>query len=229
MSDFFEEGDEHSEAVATKTKKSERGKLEYVREEEVSEVEEETLARVSPYDMPGEWYVIHSYSGYENKVRSNLVTRMHSMQVEDKIYEIRILMEDVTEIKNGKRVVSQKKVFPGYILVRAELDDTTWDVIRHTPGVTGFVGMGSKPTPLSRREVESLLGYSEEETEVPRKTRPQLEYQVGDPVIVKDGAFEGLTGVISEINEDHLKLKVLVNIFGRETPVELEFAQVAKA
>ncbi len=230
MSDFFEEnGDPQDEGVKGATKAATRGKLEYVREaEDVAVGEVVRAVKQSPFDQPGDWYVIHSYSGYENKVRSNLDSRMHSMQVEDKIYEVVILMEDVTEIKNGKRVVSQKKVFPGYILVRAELDDTTWDVIRHTPGVTGFVGMGSKPTPLSRKEVESMLNFSEADVEMPRKSRPQLEYQIGDPVSVKEGAFEGLTGIISEINEDHLKLKVLVNIFGRETPVELEFAQVAK-
>ncbi len=230
MSDFFEEsGDSAEETTTGATKAAVRGKLEYVREaEEATPTEVAAPVKQSPFDLPGDWYVIHSYSGYENKVRSNLDSRMHSMQVEDKIHEVVILMEDVTEIKNGKRVVSQKKVFPGYILVRAELDDTTWDVIRHTPGVTGFVGMGSKPTPLSRKEVESMLNFSEEDVEMPRKSRPQLEYQIGDPVSVKEGAFEGLTGIISEINEDHLKLKVLVNIFGRETPVELEFAQVAK-
>ena len=227
MSDFFEEQGEQTPKHEEEAVKAARGKLEYVREEEAPVVPV-TPPKQSPFDTPGDWYVIHSYSGYENKVRSNLDSRMHSMQVEDKIHEVVILMEDVTEIKNGKRVVSQKKVFPGYILVRADLDDITWDVIRHTPGVTGFVGMGSKPIPLSRKEVESMLNFSEDDVEMPRKSRPQLEYQIGDPVSVKEGAFEGLTGVISEINEDHLKLKVLVNIFGRETPVELEFAQVAK-
>ncbi|CAG4932901.1 MULTISPECIES: transcription termination/antitermination protein NusG [Acidithrix] len=204
------------------------GKLEYVKDGDEVPLEPQGPPEQSPFDLPGDWYVIHSYSGYEKKVKSNLESRMSSMQVEDRIHQIFIPMEDVTEIKNGKRVVSQKKVFPGYILVRADLDDLTWDVVRHTPGVTGFVGMGSKPTPLSRKEVESILNFSVEPMDLQRKSRPTLEYQVGDPVTVKDGAFEGLTGMISEINEDHLKLKVLVNIFGRETPVELEFAQVAK-
>ncbi|MDA8278233.1 MAG: transcription termination/antitermination protein NusG [Actinomycetota bacterium] len=225
MSDFFEEepeaplGDVIAAPVST-------GQLEYVRED--VELVEDAEPIISPFDLPGDWYVIHSYSGYENKVKSNLETRMMSMEVEDRIYDIFIPMEDVTEIKNGKRVTSQKKVFPGYIMVRADLDDQTWDVIRHTPGVTGFVGMGSRPTPLSRKEVESVMNFSTEVRESPRKTKTSLEYQLGDPVTVKDGAFEGLTGIISEINEDHLKLKVLVNIFGRETPVELEFSQVAK-
>lgn len=228
MTDYFEEHPSTPDAVPSDDANAPaRGRLEYVRDESTPEATH-VEKKQSPYDLPGDWYVIHSYSGYENKVKSNLNSRMISMQVEDRIHEIVILFEDVTEIKNGKRVVSQKKVFPGYILVRTDLNDTAWDVIRHTPGVTGFVGMGSKPTPLSRKEVESMLNFSEEESDAPRKSRPQLEYQVGDPVSVKDGAFEGLTGVISEINEDHLKLKVLVNIFGRETPVELEFAQVAK-
>ncbi len=229
MSDYFDEQPaQTSDSVQIDDGRTgARGRLEYVKEADAPTMTVHER-RESPYDLPGDWYVIHSYSGYENKVKSNLNSRMVSMQVEERIHDIVILLEDVTEIKNGKRLVSQKKVFPGYILVRAELNDLAWDVIRHTPGVTGFVGMGSKPTPLSRKEVESMLHFSEEDTETPRKSRPQLEYQVGEPVTVKDGAFEGLTGVISEINEDHLKLKVLVNIFGRETPVELEFAQVAK-
>ncbi|MDA8196481.1 MAG: transcription termination/antitermination protein NusG [Actinomycetota bacterium] len=225
MSDFFEEESE-APPVGISSAPASTGQLEYVREE--FEVVDEVEESISPFDLPGDWYVIHSYSGYENKVKSNLETRMMSMEVEDRIYDIFIPMEDVTEIKNGKRVTSQKKVFPGYIMVRADLDDQTWDVIRHTPGVTGFVGMGSRPTPLSRKEVESVMNFSSEVREGPRKTKTTLEYQLGDPVTVKDGAFEGLTGIISEINEDHLKLKVLVNIFGRETPVELEFSQVAK-
>ncbi|MDA8026199.1 MAG: transcription termination/antitermination protein NusG [Actinomycetota bacterium] len=227
MSDFFEEepGAPLTDVIAAPVS---TGQLEYVRDEVEVEQVEEVEPIVSPFDLPGDWFVIHSYSGYENKVKSNLETRMMSMEVEDRIYDIFIPMEDVTEIKNGKRVTSQKKVFPGYIMVRADLDDQTWDVIRHTPGVTGFVGMGSRPTPLSRKEVESVMNFSTEVRDSPRKTKTSLEYQLGDPVTVKDGAFEGLTGIISEINEDHLKLKVLVNIFGRETPVELEFSQVAK-
>ncbi len=227
MSDFFEEepGAPLTDVIAAPVS---TGQLQYVRYEVEVEQVEEVEPIVSPFDLPGDWFVIHSYSGYENKVKSNLETRMMSMEVEDRIYDIFIPMEDVTEIKNGKRVTSQKKVFPGYIMVRADLDDQTWDVIRHTPGVTGFVGMGSRPTPLSRKEVESVMNFSTEVRDSPRKTKTSLEYQLGDPVTVKDGAFEGLTGIISEINEDHLKLKVLVNIFGRETPVELEFSQVAK-
>jgi transcriptional antiterminator NusG len=184
---------------------------------------------VSPYDQPGRWYVVHTYAGYENKVKSNLHSRAVSMNMEDRIYEVVIPMEDVIEFKNGKKVVVQKKVFPGYLLCRCELDDDSWSVIRNTPGVTGFVGPGTKPTPLSRREVEGILEVKVEGGEAPAKrSRPRLEHEVGETVRVKEGPFADFSGQIAEINEDQLKLKVLVNIFGRETPVELEFSQVAK-
>jgi transcriptional antiterminator NusG len=184
---------------------------------------------VSPYDQPGRWFVVHTYAGYENKVKSNLHSRAVSMNMEDRIYEVVIPMEDVVEFKNGKKVVVQKKVFPGYLLCRCELDDDSWSVIRNTPGVTGFVGPGTKPTPLSRREVEGILQVKVEGGEAPSKrSRPRLEHEVGETVRVKEGPFADFSGQIAEINEDQLKLKVLVNIFGRETPVELEFSQVAK-
>ncbi len=193
------------------------------------EDEEARPAAVSPYDKPGRWYVVHTYAGYENKVKSNLYSRSASMNMEDRIYEVEIPMEDVVEFKNGKKVVVQKKVFPGYLLCRCELDDDSWSVIRNTPGVTGFVGPGTKPTPLSRREVESILQVKSEGTEAPTKrSRPRLEHEIGETVRVKEGPFADFSGQIAEINEDQLKLKVLVNIFGRETPVELEFSQVAK-
>ena len=184
---------------------------------------------ISPYDQPGRWFVVHTYAGYENKVKSNLHSRTVSMNMEDRIYEVVIPMEDVVEFKNGKKVVVQKKVFPGYLLCRCELDDDSWSVIRNTPGVTGFVGPGTKPTPLSRREVEGILQVKIEGGEAPSKrSRPRLEHEVGETVRVKEGPFADFSGQIAEINEDQLKLKVLVNIFGRETPVELEFSQVAK-
>jgi transcription termination/antitermination protein NusG len=183
----------------------------------------------SPYDRPGRWYVVHTYAGYENKVKSNLESRIVSMNMEDRIYEVVIPMEDVVEFKGGKKVVVQKKVFPGYLLTRCDLDDDSWSVIRNTPGVTGFVGPGTKPTPLSRREVEGILQVKVEGgAEQAKKTRPRLEYELGETVRVKEGPFADFSGQIDEINEDQLKLKVLVNIFGRETPVELEFSQVAK-
>jgi transcriptional antiterminator NusG len=197
--------------------------------EDLDDDEEEEPFVVSPFDQPGRWYVVHTYAGYENKVKSNLHSRAVSMNMEDRIYEVVIPMEDVVEFKNGKKVVVQKKVFPGYLLCRCELDDDSWSVIRNTPGVTGFVGPGTKPTPLSRREVESILQVKVEGTEAPSKrSRPRLEHEVGETVRVKEGPFADFSGQIAEINEDQLKLKVLVNIFGRETPVELEFSQVAK-
>jgi transcriptional antiterminator NusG len=184
----------------------------------------------SPYDRPGRWFVVHTYAGYENKVKSNLQSRIVSMNMEDRIFEVVIPMEDVVEFKNGKKVVVQKKVFPGYLLTRCDLDDDSWSVIRNTPGVTGFVGPGTKPTPLSRKEVESILQVplATGGVEQVKKSRPRLEYEEGETVRVKEGPFADFSGQIDEINEDQLKLKVLVNIFGRETPVELEFSQVAK-
>lgn len=182
----------------------------------------------SAYDRPGQWFVIHSYAGYENKVKTNLESRIASMNMEERIYEVVIPMEEVVEIKNGKKVVVQKKVFPGYLMVRIDLDDDSWYVVRNTPGVTGFVGSGAKPTPLSRREVENILVTKVDGEEPVRKSKPRMEHEVGESVRVKEGPFADFTGTIAEINDVQLKLKVLVNIFGRETPVELDFAQVSK-
>ena len=191
---------------------------------------DEVVSAPSPYDRPGAWYVVHSYAGYENKVKSNLESRISSMNMEDRIYEVVIPMEDVVEFKGGKKVTVQRKVFPGYLLCRADLDDDAWSVVRQTPGVTGFVGPGTKPTPLSRAEVESILQVSSDAVGggATKQRRPRLEHEIGETVRVKEGPFADFTGEVSEINEDQLKLKVLVNIFGRETPVELEFSQVAK-
>ncbi len=182
----------------------------------------------SPYDKPGRWYVLHTQSGYEKKVKSNIEARTGSMNMEERIYEVVIPMEDVVEFKNGKKVVVQKKVFPGYLLCRMRLDDDSWFVVRNTPGVTGFVGAGNKPSPLPRKDVEGFLSVKEEGEDPARKGRPRLEYEMGETVRVKEGPFADFQGEIVEINEDQLKVKVLVNIFGRETPVELEFAQVGK-
>jgi transcriptional antiterminator NusG len=189
-----------------------------------------SISEPSPFDRSGRWYVVHTYAGYENKVKSNLASRVRSMAVEDRIFEVVIPMEDVIEFKNGRKVVVQKKVFPGYLLVRMGLDDHAWYVVRNTPGVTGFVGSGAKPTPLSRKEVEDILGtgVKEEGPQAEKKVRPRLEYEVSEQVRVVTGPFADFNGVISEIDVDRSKLKVLVNIFGRETPVELEFGDVAK-
>jgi transcriptional antiterminator NusG len=174
--------------------------------------------------QPGDWFVVHTYAGYENKVKANLQSRISSMNMEEKIFEVTIPMEDVMEIKSGKKQVVSRKVFPGYLLVRMDLDDDSWYVVRNTPGVTGFVGSGTKPIPLSEREVDRIL----QRKAVGERPKPKLEWTIGDPVRVTTGPFANFQGVISEIDTDRSKLKVLVNIFGRETPVELGFDQVAK-
>jgi transcription termination/antitermination protein NusG len=180
---------------------------------------------IPPIERPGDWYVIHTYAGYENKVKANLSSRISSMNVEDRIFEVVIPMEDVMEIKQGRKQVVQKKVFPGYLLCRMYLDDDSWYVVRNTPGVTGFVGSGAKPTPLSDKEINRILQVKPEDK---KKLRPRLEFEEQESVRVTSGPFANFTGTISEINVDQSKLKVLVNIFGRETPVELGFDQVAK-
>jgi transcriptional antiterminator NusG len=183
----------------------------------------------SPFNRPGRWYVVHTQSGYEKKVKQNLEARTSSMNMEERIHEVVIPMEDVVEFKGGKKVVVQKKMFPGYLLVRCELDDDSWYVIRNTPGVTGFVGQGAKPSPLPRKDVESFLSVSTETPEeVAQRAKPRSQYEMGETVRVKEGPFADFSGEVIEINEDQLKVKVLVNIFGRETPVELDFSQVAK-
>ncbi|MSO32265.1 MAG: transcription termination/antitermination factor NusG [Ilumatobacteraceae bacterium] len=180
---------------------------------------------------PGSWYVVHTQSGYEKKVEHNLKTRIASMSMQDDIYEIVIPMEEVVEFKQGRKQTVQKKVFPGYLLVRCEMDDDTWVCIRNTPGVTGFVGQsqkGQKPTPLSKREVETFLSAKGDGQDAPKRKAPKLEYEVGEGVRVKEGPFADFSGQVAEINADHMKLKVLVNIFGRETLVEMDFVQVVK-
>ncbi|MCH2442373.1 MAG: transcription termination/antitermination protein NusG [Acidimicrobiales bacterium] len=183
----------------------------------------------SPYDRPGRWFVVHTQSGYENKVSKNLVARTTSMNLEERILEVVIPMEDVVEFRSGKKVNVSKKMFPGYLLVRCHLDDVSWSAIRDTPGIVNFVGAGGKPLPLSRREVENFLEVPDESAhEQTKKSRARFGFDVGETVRVKEGPFADFSGAIIEINEDQLKVKVLVNIFGRETPVELEFSQIAQ-
>ena len=190
---------------------------------------EPAVDRESAFDRPGNWYVVHTQSGYEKKVRQNLRARAASMHLEDRILEVEIPMEDVDEFRNGKKVTISKKVFPGYLLVRCYLDDEAWGAIRDTPGIVNFVGAGGKPSRLGRREVETFLPVADESHDVvPKRSKARFGYGVGETVRVKDGPFADFSGAIVEINEDQLKVKVLVNIFGRETPVELEFAQVAQ-
>ena len=200
--------------------------------DEAGEDEVEEVIVDDPWTRPGAWYVVHTQSGYEKKVTANLGARIQSMNMEDRIYEVVIPMEEVEEFKNGRKQTVQKKVFPGYILVRCQMDDESWYCIRNTPGVTGFVGQsrhGQKPTPLSRREVQTFLAAKGDGTGgLPTRKKPKLEYDVGESVRVKEGPFADFAGTIAEINADHMKLKVLVNIFGRETLVEMDFAQVSK-
>ncbi|MDW5613742.1 MULTISPECIES: transcription termination/antitermination protein NusG [Mycolicibacterium] len=194
---------------------------------------------------PGEWYVIHSYAGYENKVKANLETRVQNLDVGDYIFQVEVPTEEVTEIKNGQRKQVNRKVLPGYILVRMELNDESWGAVRNTPGVTGFVGATSRPSPLSLDDVVKFLlppaaakkpgkaatsAAAAASSEAGGIERPVIEvdFEVGESVTVMDGPFATLPASISEVNAEQQKLKVLVSIFGRETPVELTFNQVAK-
>lgn len=169
------------------------------------------------------WYVINSYAGYENKIKLNLERRTESMNMGDKIFDIFIPKEDIVEIKGGKKEVSSKKVLPGYLLVKMYLDDDSWYVVRNTPGVTGFVGNKDKPVPLSATEVGRIMKRQDS-----GKPRPKTDFEVGQPIKVTTGPFANFDGTISEVNVDQGKLKVLVSIFGRQTPVELSFGQVSK-
>jgi transcriptional antiterminator NusG len=186
---------------------------------------------------PGEWYVVHSYAGYENKVKANLETRIQTLDVEDFIFQVEVPTEEVTEIKNGQRKLVQRKVLPGYILVRMDLNDASWSAVRNTPGVTGFVGATSKPSPLTIDEVLKFLAPRVEEAKpahgkaaatAASKPAIEVDFEVGESVTVMDGPFATLPATINEVNADAQKLKVLVSIFGRETPVELSFSQVSK-
>ena len=191
---------------------------------------------------PGNWYVIHSYAGYENKVKANLETRVQNLDVGDYIFQVEVPTEEVTEIKNGQRKQVNRKVLPGYILVRMDLNDESWGAVRNTPGVTGFVGATSRPSPLSVDDVVKFLlpqgqqkkaaaasgGTGEAAAAASSKSVIEVDFEVGESVTVMDGPFATLPASISEVNAEQQKLKVLVSIFGRETPVELGFTQVAK-
>lgn len=189
-------------------------------------IHEEEL--ISPYDKPGQWYVIHAYSGYEKKVKANLATRTSSMHMEDRIFEVVIPTEKVVEIKGGRKVEVEKRMFPGYLLIRMYLDDDSWHAVRDTPGVTSFVGMGTgnKPTSLSKREVERFLGLKKETAKKPPRFRPA--WAIGETVRVSSGPFADFNGVVEDINVDQQKVTVLVEIFGRDTPMELGFEQIQK-
>ena len=181
--------------------------------------------------LPGDWYVVHSYAGYENRVRTNLESRTQSLNMEDFIFQIEVPTHEVIEVKSGKRQQVQEKVLPGYILVRMDLTDESWAAVRNTPGVTGFVGLSSRPSPLSLDEVASLLAPVPEEKAAKKAEAVRaaaVDFEIGQSVTVMDGPFATLPATVNEINPDTQKLKVLVSIFGRETPVELSFDQVSK-
>ncbi len=182
--------------------------------------------------LPGDWYVIHSYAGYENRVKANLENRIQSLNMEDYIFQVEVPMEEVVEIKNAQRKVVRRVRIPGYVLVRMDLTDESWGAVRHTPGVTGFVGHTHQPVPLTQDEVFSMLAPTLAPAAAPQKAAAaktiDVDFTVGESVTVTDGPFDTLPATISEINAEAQKLKVLVSIFGRETPVELSFNQVAK-
>lgn len=206
--------------------------------DEEPEVDEAEEFRKKLRRMPGEWFVVHSYAGYENRVKTNLETRMTSLNMEDYIFQVEVPMEEVVEVKNGTRKNVRRVRIPGYVLVRMDLTDESWGAVRHTPGVTGFVGNTHQPVPLSNDEIFSMLaptletttGTGEKSGSGQASAAPErlVDFEVGESVTVMEGPFETLPATISEISADRQKLTVLVSIFGRETPVELGFNQVAK-
>jgi transcriptional antiterminator NusG len=208
--------------------------------DEAAEVDPIEEMRAALRRAPGDWYVVHSYAGYENKVKTNLETRVQTLDVEDYIFQVEVPTEEVTEIKNGQRKQVQRKVLPGYILVRMELNDQSWGAVRNTPGVTGFVGATSRPSPLTHDDVIKFLlpktepkqaagsGGKADVAAGAGKSAVEVDFEVGESVTVMDGPFATLPATINEVNVDAQKLKVLVSIFGRETPVELAFSQVSK-
>jgi transcriptional antiterminator NusG len=208
--------------------------------EPVEPVEEDPAAQLRDAlsKAPGSWYVVHSYAGYENKVKVNLETRIQNLDMEEYIYQVEVPTEEVTEIKNGQRKQVMRKVLPGYILVRMDLNDASWSAVRNTPGVTGFVGATSRPSPLTIDDVLKFLLPKQDERKpaaagkaaaaAGAKPTVEVDFEVGESVTVMDGPFATLPATISEVNADGQKLKVLVSIFGRETPVELSFSQVSK-
>lgn len=173
--------------------------------------------------MEKNWYVVHTYSGYENKVKANLEKRVESMEMQDKIFSVLVPMEEETETKAGKKKTSLKKVFPGYVLVQMAMSDDSWYVVRNTPGVTGFVGSGTKPIPLEEGEVRHIMKRMGVE-----EPKIKVDFELGEQIKVISGPFADFLGSIEEINIDKQRVKVLVSMFGRETPVELEFSQVQK-
>ncbi|MGW0892585.1 transcription termination/antitermination protein NusG [Saccharopolyspora sp. NPDC002578] len=237
-----ESADDDPESAGTPDDSDDAPAGEEAEAEEADEVEADPVEelRAALRRAPGEWYVVHSYAGYENKVKTNLETRAQTLDVEDFIFQVEVPTEEVTEIKNGQRKLVQRKVLPGYILVRMELNDASWSAVRNTPGVTGFIGATSQPSPLSINDVLKFLAPQAEKEAKPEqgkkaaqptaaaKSSVEVDFEVGESITVMDGPFATLPATISEVNADNQKLKVLVSIFGRETPVELSFNQVSK-
>ncbi|MGF2950254.1 transcription termination/antitermination protein NusG [Microbacterium alcoholitolerans] len=245
-----------NDAVAEETAEAEAAAAEEVAPYDGPDTDEEPGAddesdvEEDPYEafrmdlrmLPGKWYVIHSYAGFERKVKANIEQRKSTLEVEDDIYQIEVPMEDVVEIKNGQRKMVTRVRIPGYVLVRMELNEDTWSVVRHTPGVTGFVGNAHNPTPLRFEEAFNMLKALVEVKDVPtaksiaakggvavaRPMAAEVDFEVGETITIKEGSFAGLPGTISEINAASGKLTVLVSLFERETPVELSFEQVTK-
>lgn len=173
--------------------------------------------------MSKQWYVIHTYAGYENKVKANLEKRIQSMNMEDKIFRIVVPTEDEVEFKDGKRRITKRKIFPGYVLVEMIITDDSWYVVRNTPGVTGFVGSGSRPVPLTEAEVRQIMRQMGQD-----EPRPRISLSVGEKVKIVTGPFEGFVGTVEEVQPEKGKARVMVSMFGRDTPLELDFSQVEK-
>jgi transcriptional antiterminator NusG len=236
MTDFPFEQDRGEVAITHETHESEAealdeaaGSDELAQADAVAEEEEREEAPARPRSAKDDrkhWYVIHTYSGYENKVKANLERRIHSMNMQDKIFRVLVPMEDEVEFKDGKRKITPKKVFPGYVLVEMDMDDQSWYVVRNTSGVTGFVGSpgaGEKPVPLQDKEVKTILKQMGIET-----PKLKIDFKKGDRVKVTSGPFFDFTGIVDEIQPEKEKVRALISIFGRETPVELEFYQIEK-
>jgi transcriptional antiterminator NusG len=216
-SDLIEEAED--EAVVTAPADEEEIHEEEGKEKEIEEEEEEP-----PRPEGTEWYVIHSYSGYENKVRKNLLHRIESMDMQDKIFQVVVPTEEEVELRDGQRRIIERRVFPGYILVEMVLDEDSWYVVRNTPGVTGFVGSGNSPTALRSEEVDKILKRMDAEA-----PKIKISFKVGQKVRIVEGPFEDFMGTVDEIDLDRTRVRVLVNFFGRETPIELDFLQVERA
>ncbi|MQA84406.1 MAG: transcription termination/antitermination protein NusG [Streptosporangiales bacterium] len=218
-----------SEEAALESAEEETTDTEPEAGEEIEEIESDPVEELRRHlqALPGDWYVVHSYAGYENRVKANLESRTGSLNMEDYIFQVEVPTHQVTEVKGGKRQQVAEKVLPGYILVRMVLTDESWAAVRNTPGVTGFVGLSSRPSPLSVGEVAALLAPEPEEKKKEEELR-KVDFEVGESVTVMEGPFATLPATVSEINAEAQKLKVLVSIFGRETPVELSFNQVSK-